>query len=130
MHNKLQTWLAVAMLHRATLRIVLCEMTHQDWPAVDAHPGVEGCSQQHKQQQCEEESRAAHKLEGVETETAVAALDQLLQEQGHKGQQLGEHKQKINLSLALPAPGGALTAPHLNFLFDKLQFPVYVLLIL
>lgn len=48
---------------------------HQDWPLVDAHPVVEGCGQEHEQQQCEEESRAAHKLEGVETKTAVADLD-------------------------------------------------------
>lgn len=88
------------------LRIFLCvslkaqidSEAHHDWPAVDAHSGLEGCGQQHEQQQREEESGAADKLEGVETKAGGADLDQLLQEQGHQGQQLEEYKQKNNLS--------------------------------
>lgn len=72
--------------------------THHDWPAADAHPVVEGRGQQDEQQQGEEESRAADKLKGVETEADCAALDQLLQEQGHQGQNLEWHNHKENLN--------------------------------
>lgn len=63
---------------------------------------MEGRGQQDEQQQREEESGAADELEGVETEAAGAAVDQLLQEQGHQGQQLEEHNHQNNFSHCTP----------------------------
>lgn len=119
-----------AMLSYATLRTALGDgrhkatsEAHHDWPAADAHPAVEGRGQQGEQQQREEEGGAADELEGVEAEAAGAAVDQLLQEQGHQGQQLGgaqrpEQRQSLHSMPPPPLPRASTSCfTGRNFLF-------------
>lgn len=63
-------------------------LSHQPGPAADAHPGVQRGGQEDDEQQGEEEGCAAYKLKEVEAGAADAAVDHLLQDEGHQGQQL------------------------------------------
>lgn len=62
--------------------------SYQTGPAVDADFGVQYCGEEDEEQQGEEEGRTAHKLEEVESSAADAAVDDLLQDEGHERQKL------------------------------------------
>lgn len=70
--------------------------SYQTGPAGDANFGVQHCGEEDEEQQGEEEGRTAHKLEEVESTTGDAAVDHLLQDEGHEGQKLteGERRQE------------------------------------
>lgn len=68
-------------------------LSYQSGPPVDAHPGVQGGGQEDDEQQGEEEGRAADKLKEVQAGAESAGVDQLLQDDGHQGQQLSQETQ-------------------------------------
>lgn len=69
------------------------EETHQFGPAGDADLLVQAGGEEDEEQRGEEERRAADELEEVQGGAADAAGHQLLQDEGHQGQELREERE-------------------------------------
>lgn len=76
-------------------RCLMVEETHHFGPAFDADLLVQPGGEEDEEQQGEEEGRAADELKKVEGVAVPTAGDQLLQDEGHQGQDLRGGEQTL-----------------------------------